>query len=150
MILRLEFPSDVKAVDLVQILADRVAADMGLDEESVHWVGIAVRESVINAITHGNQNDPKKLIFVEFETATGDGSPCLIIRVRDQGRGFDPATIADPLAPENLLKPGGRGVFLIRQFMDDVRIERSPTGGTELQMIKRVSGSRSSIPRNRD
>ncbi len=148
MTLRLEFTSDADAVDVVQTVADRVARDMGLDDDSVHWVSIAVRESVINAITHGNKSDPAKSIFVEFETVHG-ADPRLTIRVRDQGCGFDPDAIADPLEPENLLKPSGRGIFLIRQFMDDVRIERSPRGGMELQMIKRCSG-RPSIPRKRD
>jgi serine/threonine-protein kinase RsbW len=99
-------------------------------------VGVAVRESVINAIKHGNRNDTTKHVFVEFHLdPAGDE---LHIRVRDEGPGFDPEEIADPLAPENLLKASGRGIFLIRSFMDDVRLQRAPEGGMEIRMVKRV------------
>jgi serine/threonine-protein kinase RsbW len=64
--------------------------------------------------------------------------PELLIRVRDQGEGFDPETIANPLEPENLLKSSGRGIFLIRNFMDDVQLQRAPEGGMEIRMVKRV------------
>ncbi len=104
----------------------------------MHWVGVAVRESVINAIKHGNQNDATKHVFVEFETHEM-AVPELSIRVRDQGAGFDPEEVADPLAPENLLKSSGRGIFLIRNFMDDVRLQRAPEGGMEIRMVKRVT-----------
>src|SRR5262249_3204890 len=101
------------------------------------WVSVAIRESVINAIKHGNRNDASKHVFVEFETATVE-VPALTIRVRDQGDGFDPETIADPLAPENLLKSSGRGFFLIRNFMDAAQLQRAPEGGMEICMVKRV------------
>ena len=61
-----------------------------------------------------------------------------MIRVRDEGEGFDPESIADPLAPENLLKASGRGIFLIRNFMDDVQLQRAPEGGMEIRMTKRL------------
>jgi serine/threonine-protein kinase RsbW len=138
MILRLEFTSTVPMVDLAQVVGEHAARAAGLDEDSVHWVGLAVRESVLNAIAHGNDNDTTKAVFVEFETTLDNGDLCLTICVRDQGGGFDPESIADPLAPENLLKPGGRGIFLIRSFMDDVRLERVPEGGMEVRMTKRV------------
>ena len=64
--------------------------------------------------------------------------PELTIRVRDQGEGFDPETVANPLDPENLLKSSGRGIFLIRSFMDDMQLRRAPEGGMEIRMIKRV------------
>jgi serine/threonine-protein kinase RsbW len=100
-------------------------------------VSVAIRESVINAIKHGNKSDATKHVFVEFETAMADG-PELAIRVRDQGQGFDPETLANPLDPENLLKSSGRGIFLIRNFMDDVQLQRAPEGGMEIRMRKRV------------
>ena len=124
-------------LDFVQVVSDHVARTVGLDEDSMHWVGVAIRESVINAIKHGNRNDPAKHVFVEFETATGD-VPELSIRVRDQGEGFDPELVANPLDPENLLKSSGRGIFLIRNFMDDMRLQRAPEGGMEMRMVKRV------------
>ena len=136
--LRLEFTSAFEMLDLVQVISDHVGRDVGLDDDSVHWVGVAIRESVINAIKHGNQNDTAKRVFVDFETASGAGAAELNIRVRDQGPGFDPEHLADPLAPENLLKASGRGIFLIRSFMDDVILQRAPEGGMEIRMTKRV------------
>ncbi len=136
-IVRLEFTSVFEMVDFVQVVSDHVSHTIGLDEDSAHWVGVAIRESVINAIKHGNRNDATKRVFVEFETVTHD-VPALSIRVRDQGEGFDPEAVADPLAPENLLKSSGRGIFLIRNFMDDVQLQRAPEGGMEIRMIKRV------------
>ena len=139
-IVRLEFTSAFEMLDFVQLVSDHIARGIGLDEDSSHWVGVAIRESVINAIKHGNRNDASKHVFVEFETATTD-VPELTIRVRDQGEGFDPETVADPLAPENLLKSSGRGIFLIRNFMDDVQLQRAPQGGMEIRMVKRVQGA---------
>jgi serine/threonine-protein kinase RsbW len=136
-IVRLEFTSAFEMLDFVQVVSDHVARSIGLDEDASHWVSVAIRESVINAIKHGNRNDSSKHVFVEFETATDD-EPTLTIRVRDQGEGFDPETVADPLAPENLLKSSGRGIFLIRNFMDDVQLQRAPQGGMEIRMVKRV------------
>jgi serine/threonine-protein kinase RsbW len=136
--IRLQIHSNFEMVDFVQVVSDRAGQLAGLDEDTVHWIGVAVRESVINAIKHGNQNDAAKHVFVEFETITHDGAAELTIRVRDQGPGFDPEEIADPLAPENLLKSSGRGIFLIRNFMDDVTLRRAPEGGMEIRMTKRV------------
>jgi len=136
-IIRLEFSSAFEMLDFVQVVSDHLARRVGLDEDSLHWVSVAIRESVINAIKHGNKSDTAKHVFVEFETATGN-APELAIRVRDQGEGFDPETVANPLDPENLLKSSGRGIFLIRNFMDDVRLQRAPEGGMEIRMVKRV------------
>jgi serine/threonine-protein kinase RsbW len=140
MSVRLEISSAFEMLDFVQLVSDHIGRDVGLDDDTIHWVGVAVRESVINAIKHGNQNDSSKHVFVEFETSART-DPELTVRVRDQGAGFDPETIADPLAPENLLKGSGRGIFLIRRFMDDVQLQRAPEGGMEIRMIKRVNGS---------
>jgi serine/threonine-protein kinase RsbW len=136
-IVRLEFTSAFEMLDFVQVVSDHMARDVGLDDDSLHWVGVAIRESVINAIKHGNRNDAAKHVFIEFETATKADVPQLLIRVRDQGEGFDPETIANPLDPENLLKSSGRGIFLIRNFMDDVQLQRAPEGGMEIRMVKR-------------
>ena len=136
-IVRLEFSSMFEMVDFVQVVSDHLSHSVGLDEDSAHWVSVAIRESVINAIKHGNRNDATKRVFVEFETNTVDVRE-LSIRVRDQGEGFDPEEVADPLAPENLLKSSGRGIFLIRNFMDDVQLQRAPEGGMEIRMVKRV------------
>jgi len=138
--IRLEFTSAFEMLDFVQVVSDHLARRVGLDEDAMHWVSVAIRESVINAIKHGNRNDSSKRVFVEFGTSMGE-VPELSIRVRDQGEGFDPETLADPLAPENLLKSSGRGIFLIRNFMDDVELRRAPEGGMEIRMLKRVQPS---------
>lgn len=131
---RLEFCSVFEMVDFVQIVSDHMGRRVGLDEDSLHWVSVAVRESVINAIKHGNRNDPKKHVFVEFKSNESE----LSVRIRDQGEGFNPDEVADPLAPENMLKSSGRGIFLIRSFMDDLTLERAPEGGMVVRMVKRV------------
>ncbi|HVH28905.1 MAG TPA: ATP-binding protein [Vicinamibacterales bacterium] len=138
MVVRLEFTSAFEMLDFVQLVSDHIGQTLGLDEDAQHYVGVAVRECVINAIRHGNRNDLGKRVFVEFESASNANGVELAIRVRDQGEGFDPESIADPLAPENLLKSSGRGIFLIRSFMDDVQLRPAPEGGMEVQMVKRV------------
>lgn len=139
-IVRLEFTSAFEMLDFVQVVSDHMSRSIGMDEDAAHWISVAIRESVINAIKHGNRNDATKRVFVEFETAMRQ-APELMIRVRDQGEGFDPEEVADPLAPENLLKASGRGIFLIRNFMDDVQLQRAPEGGMEIRMLKRVQPS---------
>src|SRR3954470_20815293 len=95
-VVRLEFTSTFEMLDFVQVVSDHLARGVGLDEDSMHWVSVAIRESVINAIKHGNKNDAGKRVFVEFETAKAD-VPALSIRIRDQGEGFDPEKVANPL-----------------------------------------------------
>jgi serine/threonine-protein kinase RsbW len=140
-IVRLEFTSAFEMLDFVQVVSDHVSRSIGMDDDAAHWISVAIRESVINAIKHGNRNDSSKRVFVEFETDAPADVPELSIRVRDQGEGFDPQEVADPLAPENLLKSSGRGIFLIRNFMDDVQLRRAPEGGMEIRMLKRVQPS---------
>ena len=137
-IVRLEFTSTFEMLDFVQVVSDHLARGVGLDEDSMHWVSVAIRESVINAIKHGNRNDAAKHVFVEFQTGTTADVPELAIRIRDQGEGFDPEQVANPLDEENLLKSSGRGIFLIRNFMEDVQLRRAPEGGMEIRMVKRV------------
>ncbi len=134
---RIEFPSVFEMIDLVQALVDQLGRMLGFDEDVQHWVGVAVRESVINAIKHGNRHDPAKKVEVDFTLTPADAPTELSIRVRDHGEGFEPEALPDPLAPENLLKSNGRGIFFMRSFMDDVRIERAPGGGMEVRMLKR-------------
>jgi len=137
----LEIHSTLDALDLVQAVTEHIARRVGLDEESLHWTTMAVRESVINAIVHGNKSDPAKLVFIDF-AATPESDPVdLIVSVRDQGPGFDPSRLNDPLTPDNVLKASGRGIFLIRQFMDDVSVERARQGGMEVRMLKHIRAS---------
>jgi serine/threonine-protein kinase RsbW len=134
---RLDFRSAFDMLDFVQVVCDHVGRMSGLDDDALHWVGVAVRESVINAIKHGNGNDEQKRVFVEFTPLHAEATG-LSIRVRDEGPGFDPDCLPDPLAPENMLKASGRGIFLIKNFMDEMRLQRAPEGGMEMVMVKRV------------
>jgi serine/threonine-protein kinase RsbW len=137
-VVRLQFCSAFDMLDFVQVVSDHLCRRVGFDEDSMHWVGVAVRESVINAIKHGNQNDQQKLVHVEFTSSTGPEGE-LAVSIRDEGQGFDPESIADPLAPENMLKSSGRGIFLMRNFMDDVELRRAPQGGMEVRMVKKLA-----------
>ena len=123
--------STLETVDSAEQTANRVATESGFGEDEVMQIAMAVREATVNAVLHGNQYDPSKKVTVAFDT-TGES---LLISIADQGAGLDPASIPDPLAPENLLKQSGRGIFLIRTFMDDVRF-RTLTPGTEVTLIK--------------
>ena len=138
---RLQIHSNFDMLDFVQVVSDHIGQLAGLDEDSVHWIGVAVRESVINAIKHGNREHPDKLVIVEFTFAPLDDPRELVVRVRDQGEGFDPEEVADPLAPENMLKSSGRGIFLMRSFMDDVQLQRAPEGGMEVRMVKKLAAA---------
>jgi serine/threonine-protein kinase RsbW len=136
---RLQIHSNFDMLDFVQVVSDRMGQLAGLDDEAVHWIGVAVRESVINAIKHGNREDYGKLVTVEFSfTPTAKPSE-LVVRVLDEGEGFDPQEVADPLAPENILKSSGRGIFFMRNFMDDVTLRRGTAGGMEVRMVKKLA-----------
>jgi serine/threonine-protein kinase RsbW len=136
---KLQLHSNFDMLDFVQLVSDRMAHLGGLDDDAVHWIGVAVRESVINAMKHGNREDVQKLVTVEFTFAPIAQPSELIVRVLDQGEGFEPEEIADPLAPENLLKASGRGIFFMRSFMDDVTLRRGDEGGMEVRMVKKLS-----------
>jgi serine/threonine-protein kinase RsbW len=127
--------STLETVDNAEQTASRIAAEMGFGEDEIMQISMAVREAAVNAVLHGNAYDPGKKVQVDFEKA-GDN---LAITIRDQGKGLDPEKIPDPLAPENLMKTSGRGIFLIRSFMDEVHIEPTQTG-TEIKLIKYVHG----------
>ena len=134
----LEIHSTIDALDLVQAVTEHIAQRLGLDEEALHWTTMAVRESVINAITHGNRSNPDKIVSIDFAASPTTNPAEFVVSVRDQGEGFDPATLKDPLAVENVLNASGRGIFLIRQFMDDVVIRRTGDGGMEVRMTKHI------------
>ena len=139
--IRLSLPSSFELLDLVQALSDRLSAIAGLDEDATHWISVAVRESVINAIKHGNREDETKHVTVDFVLEPRDQPRCLVVEVSDEGEGFDPEAIANPLEPENILKSSGRGIFFMRSFMDDVTLKRGAEGGMEVRMVKKLSGA---------
>jgi serine/threonine-protein kinase RsbW len=138
---RLQIHSKFDMVDFVQVISDRVGQLAGLDDDTVHWIGVAVRESVINAIKHGNREDYAKMVTVEFAVTPLSDPNELVVRVLDQGEGFEPEEVADPLAPENILKSSGRGIFFMRSFMDDVVLRRASDGGMEVRMVKKLAAS---------
>jgi len=127
--------STLDSVNHAEETATQVATSAGFGEEDVTKIAMAVRESMVNAVLHGNAYDPAKKVELVFERTPGS----LIITITDEGRGLDASRIPDPLAPENLLKQSGRGIFLIRAFMDDVQI-RALHPGTEIKLIKHVHG----------
>src|SRR5690242_5313956 len=137
-LVRLKILSIFEMLDLVQLVSDRMTQMAGLDEDAVHWVGVAVRESVINAMKHGNRLDEAKSVTIEFAFVPAATPTELVVRVIDEGEGFEAEVVADPLAPENLLKSSGRGIFFMRSFMDDVSLLKIPEGGMEVRMIKKL------------
>jgi serine/threonine-protein kinase RsbW len=126
--------SALEYLDLVQTLSDCLTEFMGFDEDTGHWIGMSVRESVTNAIQHGNKLDPAKRVEIHFEVAPDH----LEITVKDEGNGFQVDKLPNPLDPENLLKPSGRGIFYIRSFMDEVEFITHSQGGMEVHMVKKV------------
>ena len=128
--------SSLETIDRAEQKASHIATELGLGDDEVMQISMAVREGTVNAVLHGNAYAPDKKVTLAFERVGGD----LIITIRDQGSGMDLSRIPNPLAPENLLKTSGRGIFLMRSFMDVVEIRPSKTG-TELKLIKHVHGS---------
>jgi serine/threonine-protein kinase RsbW len=131
----MDIASRFEMLEMVQTVLTHVAGLLGFDEEATHYMSVAVRESVVNAIKHGNLLDEAKRVSLEFVLHPD----ALEVQVRDEGRGFDPGGVPDPLAEENLLKPAGRGIFFMRSFMDEVSYSFSPRGGTAVKMVKRRS-----------
>ena len=127
----------MESVNQVEAAAEKLAIEAGLDEDALFHVTMAVREAAVNAVLHGNEYDPAKRIEASFQN-TGTS---LIFTIADQGRGmspdFNPDVLPDPLAPENLLRGCGRGIFLIRSFMDEVHF-RQLQPGTELTLVKHL------------
>ena len=130
---RLVLPSHIEAVaDAAAAVTDFIR-NCGVSEELSFGIEMAVRESVTNAMVHGNQEDESKSVEVIFNCHDNE----LEIEVRDQGEGFDPANVPDPTNAENLLKTSGRGIFLMRTFMDEIEWRNRPEGGTAVRMTKR-------------
>jgi serine/threonine-protein kinase RsbW len=133
---QLELLSRYDNIELAERMLGEVCRSSSFPEEAVYWSGMALREALANAIKHGNKLSPDKRVFVRIEV-NGNGS--LTIAVEDQGQGFDPSGIDDPLAPQNLLRESGRGVFYMRNFMDEVRFSKAESGGTRIELIKRIA-----------
>ena len=133
--LHLTIGSRFENIELVQMTVDEALREYGASEEHRHWIGLALREAVANAIKHGNRQDASKQVEIEVGLSGGE----LEIRVADEGPGFDPDGVKDPLAPENKFRADGRGIFYMRKFMDDVRYASRPSGGTIVILRKRLA-----------
>ena len=138
-VVRIELPSSFDLLDLVQIVSDRLSTMAGMEEDAMHWVSVAVRESVINAIKHGNKEDRAKNVTVEFLLTPRERPQEFVVEVLDEGAGFDPDHVANPLEAENVLKSSGRGIFFMKSFMDDVTMARRPEGGMSVRMSKKLA-----------
>jgi serine/threonine-protein kinase RsbW len=123
--------SELSSVDPVEAKAEQMAREAGFDDDTSSQIAMVVREAVINAILHGNQRDPAKQVRVRFEL----NDEALSIRIADEGPGLDPDSVPDPLAPENILRSSGRGIFLMRAIMDEVHFHQL-NPGTEIEMVK--------------
>lgn len=126
--------SNLDSVDYAEEITLGVAKRAGFDEDDLTKIGMAVRESMVNAVVHGNRYNANKK--VRFSVHKDAGS--LTVRIIDEGDGFDVESVPDPLSPENLFRNSGRGIFLIRSFMDDFQIRRLEPIGMEVTLIKHM------------
>jgi len=124
--------STLDSVDAAETLALEAAQTLGFDEDTQHQLGMSVREAMVNAVVHGNRySSRKKVRFI----VTGEGDR-LMIQIIDQGDGFDPNGVPNPLIEENLLRQSGRGLLLIQAFVDEFKVQRAQPGGTEVTLVK--------------
>jgi serine/threonine-protein kinase RsbW len=119
-------------IEMAQHLCGKLLEGWDLSEETTHWILMALREALANAIKHGNAQDLDKRVHLEMDVT----DHTLTIRIRDEGAGFDPEAVVDPLAPENRFKTSGRGIFYMKTFMDEVRFRQMDGGGMELVLKK--------------
>jgi len=130
---RLVLPSHIEAVADGAAAATDFIQSCGVGEDAAFGVDVAVREAITNAMVHGNKEDEAKTIELTLNCLGRE----LEIEVKDQGEGFDPTSIPDPTEPANILKTSGRGIFLMRSFMDEVTWSMRPEGGTTVRMTKK-------------
>jgi serine/threonine-protein kinase RsbW len=135
----LTIPSRLEELDAVHQLLEEASKAFKLSEETAYWIELAVSESMINAIRHGNQSDPSKAASLSISS---DGSAIEVI-VEDEGAGFKLEDLADPTDASNLLKPSGRGILIIRSFMDEVVLSTREGGGSRLRMTKKLTDNAS-------
>jgi serine/threonine-protein kinase RsbW len=125
--------SSLSSVDLAEDLALEMARKAGFDEDDLHKIAMSVRETMVNAVVHGNRYNANKKVHV----SVSQGSGRLAVKIADQGEGFDMLELPDPLSEENLLRNSGRGIFLIKAFMDEVQVRRTQQPkGTEVTLVK--------------
>lgn len=122
----------LESADTAEQLALKVAGQMGFEEEDLHRLGMAVRESVVNAVVHGNRYNARKKVHLKVYA----NQDRFTVTVTDEGQGFDWKSVLDPVAAENLLAQSGRGIFLIRNFVDEFDIRRLKPTGTQVKLVK--------------
>src|SRR5579863_7724179 len=132
--LEVTLETQVESVNLAEEMCLRVAEAAGFGEDDCYRIGMSVREGVINAFHYGNQERPEKKIHLAVDLTQDK----MIIHVLDEGPGFTLADVPDPLAEENLLSTSGRGIFLMRAFMDEFDVVAGRTGGAEIIMSKKL------------
>ena len=130
--------SIIESVEIAEEIALKVAQAAGFAEEDLHKLGMSVREGVINALQYGNKMSPDKKIRLTLQIHPDK----LQIGILDQGEGFSLDDVPDPLAEENLLKSSGRGILLMRSFMDEFGVRAGAEGGAELVMAMRLPAVR--------
>lgn len=124
--------STLESVDVAEEAVLHAAQEIGFDEDDLHRIGMSVRECMVNAVIHGNRYNARKKVRLTVSRAADR----LSIVIADEGEGFDISSLPDPLANENLLRHSGRGIFLIKAFMDDFRVRRLDPAGTEVTLVK--------------
>jgi serine/threonine-protein kinase RsbW len=136
----LTIASRLEEMEAVHELVGEAVKEYRLDEDLAHWIELTISESMINAIQHGNHSDPSKKAKLQISMA----DETIEVVVEDQGNGFRLEDLADPTKAENLLKPSGRGILIIRSFMDHVDLSNREGGGSRLRMTKKIRGEHSS------
>lgn len=124
--------STLDSVDTAEMAVLKVAEEIGFEEDDLHAIGMAVRESMVNAVVHGNRYSARKKVHLRVLKS----SDHLTILIGDEGEGFDLSQLPDPLAEENLLRQSGRGLLLIQAFVDEFDLHRREPSGTEVKMVK--------------
>jgi serine/threonine-protein kinase RsbW len=128
------FDSTLRSVDDAETFVLKFAEEMGFSEDEQHEIGMSVRESMVNAVVHGNRYSANKKVHLAVFAAPDH----IAITVGDEGPGFDLSSLPDPLAEENLLRQSGRGILLIRAFMDEFDLHPRNGGGTEVRLVKKL------------
>lgn len=137
-VIELRIQSSLEYTELVENITNNLTVMAGCDSDQAYFIEMAVREIVVNAIRHGNQMDLDKVVRVLYRF----NSERFEVGILDQGNGFDFEHLPDPCDPENLMKSSGRGIFLVRSFMDDFSLAYIPNQGTEVRFTKKLSRSR--------
>jgi len=132
----ISIPSRLEEMGAVHALVEQAVKEYQIDGELAHWIELTISESMINAIQHGNKADPSKKARLQI-SSTGHA---IEIIVEDEGKGFTIDRVADPTHDANLLKPSGRGILIIRSFMDEVDCTPREGGGCRLRMVKKLTG----------